>query len=258
MRIVLAGGTGFIGRAMVGAYRAEHTLEVLTRHPDRVQSARRRARGRLGRRDARRVGRAARRRGCRDQPCGREHRAAVDACRQAAPVGQPCKNDRAAGAGGAAGADTSTHLAAGVGDWDLRPKPRHDRRRVQPACQWLSGGLGQGVGGGGAARCVAGHAPVLYAYRRRVGAGERRAAADAYPVQARRRRTDWVRQTVALVDTLGRCGGCGGVFARTGRPIGRVQLHCAESLPRWTSSPRRWGVCCCVPRFSVRPRSPCA
>jgi NAD dependent epimerase/dehydratase family enzyme len=37
MRIVLAGGTGFIGRAMMGAYRAQHTLEVLTRHPDRAR-----------------------------------------------------------------------------------------------------------------------------------------------------------------------------------------------------------------------------
>ncbi|MDT7960350.1 MAG: hypothetical protein RQ971_00645, partial [Armatimonadota bacterium] len=38
MRIVIAGGTGFIGKAMVAAYRAEHTLEVLTRDPEKAQT----------------------------------------------------------------------------------------------------------------------------------------------------------------------------------------------------------------------------
>ena len=38
MRIVIAGGTGFIGKAMLAAYRAEHTLEVLTRDPSAAQA----------------------------------------------------------------------------------------------------------------------------------------------------------------------------------------------------------------------------
>ena len=38
MRIIIAGGTGFIGKAMVAAYRAEHTLEVLTRDPNAAQA----------------------------------------------------------------------------------------------------------------------------------------------------------------------------------------------------------------------------
>ena len=38
MRIVLAGGTGFIGQAMLGAFRAQHALEVLTRSPEKAQA----------------------------------------------------------------------------------------------------------------------------------------------------------------------------------------------------------------------------
>lgn len=38
MRIVIAGGAGFIGKAMLEAYRAQHTLEVLTRDPERAQA----------------------------------------------------------------------------------------------------------------------------------------------------------------------------------------------------------------------------
>jgi uncharacterized protein (TIGR01777 family) len=38
MRIVIAGGTGFIGKAMLAAYRAQHVLEVLTRDPDTAQA----------------------------------------------------------------------------------------------------------------------------------------------------------------------------------------------------------------------------
>ncbi|MCS7301519.1 MAG: TIGR01777 family oxidoreductase [Fimbriimonadales bacterium] len=37
MRIVIAGGTGFIGKAMLRAWATEHTLEVLTRSPERAQ-----------------------------------------------------------------------------------------------------------------------------------------------------------------------------------------------------------------------------
>lgn len=39
MRLLIVGGTGFIGRAMLHAYTPEHTIEVLTRNPERAQKS---------------------------------------------------------------------------------------------------------------------------------------------------------------------------------------------------------------------------
>ena len=200
MRIVIAGGTGFLGAALTAALRADgHDVVVLTRQsgalppglaswtPDGTAGA---------------WARVARRRRCGDQPRRRAaRREAVDRVAEARAGREPRPGDpQPRGAIAAAVRPPAVFLSSSaVGYYGARGD--EESPRADAAGSDFLARLVVAVGGRSTAAASSRHARRAAAKRHRARTGRRRAGAHAAAVPARRRRTVRQRPPVHVVDS---------------------------------------------------------
>ena len=205
MKIVIAGGSGFLGRPLAAALAADgHDVVTLTRGdgPRRGQT-RSRAVAWTPDGDSRPLGR---RRSTAPAPSS-----TWPASRSPAAAGAP---RRSSGFSTAACSATRSLVAAitgrrraaaglrqRIGGRLLRPARRRGRHRGDAGRQRFPGGGLRAVGSRSDARRDRPHARRLHPDRARARTGRRRAAADAAAVQVRRRRAGRIGPPVLAVDS---------------------------------------------------------
>jgi uncharacterized protein (TIGR01777 family) len=259
MRIVIAGGTGFIGKAMLAAYRAEHTLEVLTRDPDTAQARLPKGVLAVGW-DGATLGAWADRLDGADAVINLVGESIAQ--RWTPAVKQRLWDSRVKTTEllvqAAQRASTPPRIwlqASAIGVYDQSPDTTADESSP-PASGFLAD---LGVAWEAAAQPVASLGARLCYMRIGVVLGLESGALPQMltpfklgvggPIGSGKQWLSWVHLTMWSARRR---------FCSRGTTCRARSTSLRRSLPRWTSSPRRWGACCCVPRLSARPRSPCA